>query len=101
MLGLACQLLNEAERTCVCGYKKAAFSPGWWEEAEPSHRRRVAAREMMSLTVQGPSTTLTLPSLFKRTPTIITHTRLHARAQQAPLAQTLTASEFRDTTRAR
>lgn len=28
-------------------YKKAAFSQGWWEEVEPSHRRRVASQEMM------------------------------------------------------
>lgn len=44
-------------REGVSGYKKAAFSQGWWEEVEPSHRRRVAAQEMMSLPVQGPSAT--------------------------------------------
>lgn len=39
--------VSESRRERVSGYKKAAFSQGWWEEVEPSHRRRVASQEMM------------------------------------------------------
>ena len=38
---------NWVEWMCVCDYKKDSFSRGQWEEVEPSHRRKVAAQEMM------------------------------------------------------
>lgn len=41
-----CRLQTE-QSECVCDYKKASFSRGQWEEVEPSHRRKVAAQEMM------------------------------------------------------
>lgn len=87
----------------MSGYKKAAFSQGWWEEVELSLRRRVAAQEMMSLTVQGPLTMVTLASLFKHTPahTNYNYTYMFTHTHVAPLAQTLMASELRDTTQAR
>lgn len=38
---------SKLSKVNVCDYKKASFSWGQWEEVEPSHRRKVAAQEMM------------------------------------------------------
>lgn len=39
--------LQTEQSECACDYKKDSFSRGQWEEVEPSHRRKVAAQEMM------------------------------------------------------